>query len=412
MTRLPAFLLCTSIAVGAGCSKTEKPVFNGAGFTADPAPPGPLNGLFLTTDNGSDQVSAVDPLTRQVKWNIPVGFIPVELEGPHHMTADPGGQFAYLNLSEAVIGSGSGPHGSHGTGTIPGFVLKLSTKDASLAAFVPVDPNPGDLTITPDGKTIYVTHYDLVKLGKGVQAGDLRQGDSNLVVINPQSMSVTRRVPLCPAAHGTRLSPDAKTLYATCLTDEMVVVDLATFTVTRKLLPGITTESPSCTRCPYALSVAPDATVWVSSLGPGGGTTGGGRVDVYDPAANAFDAARSVPNLCGRALFAAFHQKSASPTDYLAYVPEQGGSCGDSVQIYQSAGPGQPSASAGQVALARDACFNAHILMLSPDGKTGYLVCEGDHVNPGTFAFLDLQNNSVISSAPLGVFPDGMAFIP
>ena len=108
-----------------------------------------------------------------MKWSIPVGFNPVELEGPHHITPDPAGQFVYLNLTEAVAGSGSGPHGSHGTGTIPGFVLKLRTSDGIQVAFAQVDPNPGDLVTSPDGKTLYVTHYDLVKLGKGVQAGDL-----------------------------------------------------------------------------------------------------------------------------------------------------------------------------------------------------------------------------------------------
>src|ERR1700682_3572367 len=169
-------------AIALACSKTDKPVFTMAHFKSDPAPAGPLNGLFLTTDNGSDLLSAVDPVARTVKWSIPVGFIPVELEGPHHITADPAGQFVYVNLSEAVVGSGSGPHGSHGTGTIPGFVLKIRTSDSSQVAFAQVDPNPGDLIITADGKTLYVTHYDLLKLGIGVQAGDLRQGDSNLAV--------------------------------------------------------------------------------------------------------------------------------------------------------------------------------------------------------------------------------------
>ena len=157
-----AFLGCALVA----CGKSEKPLFTGAAFTTDPAPPGPLNGLFLTTDNGSDQLSAVDPASQTVRFHLPVGFIPVELEGPHHVTADPGGQFVYLNLSETVVGCGSGPHGAHGTGVIPGFVLKLSTKNGDQVAFAQVDPNPGDLTLSPDGKTLYVTHYDLVKLSK------------------------------------------------------------------------------------------------------------------------------------------------------------------------------------------------------------------------------------------------------
>src|SRR5256885_2619259 len=315
------------------CGKSETPVFHGAAFGADRPAPGPLNGLFLTTDNGSDLLSAVDPATRHVRFSIPVGFIPVELEGPHHLVADPAGKFVYINLSEAVAGSGTGPHGSHGTGTIPGFVLKLSTKDGTQVAFAQVDPNPGDLTISPDGKTIYVTHYDLVKLGKMTPANP-RLGDSNLVVIDTASMNVTKRVPLCPAAHGVRLTPDGKTLYSTCGADEIAIVNLSdpTLTPTLKLLPNLT-ETPTCTRCPSALTIAPDATVWVSSLGPGAGTANGnGGIDIYDPASGNFTTVRPPDFLHGPALFAAFQRTAAS---YLAYVPEQN-PAGDKVHVYST----------------------------------------------------------------------------
>ena len=406
-----ARMIALLATIGLACGKTDKPAFTLADFKSDPSPPGPLHGLFLTTDNGSDLLSAVDPVTRAVKWSIPVGFNPVELEGPHHITPDPAGQFVYLNLSEAVVGSGSGPHGSHGTGTIPGFVLKLRTSDGTLAGFAQVDPNPGDLVSSPDGKTLYVTHYDLVKLGKGAQAGDLRQGDSNLAVIDTATMAVTKKVPICPAAHGARLSADARTLYATCLTDEIAVVDVSNpaFPSQRVLLPN-SSETPTCSHCPYALAVGPDGAVWVSSLGPGGGTTGKGSVNFYDPVAGKFDPGRTV-NYCGRALFAAFAPDPGSSPGYFVYVPEQG-PCGDAVHAYRSGGPGQAPPAVGQIQFTRADCFNAHILNISADGKIGYLVCEGDHVGPGSFAFLDLQALTTLSSVPLGVFPDGMALVP
>ena len=400
-------LVATSLALSA-CGKGETPVFHGAAFGADRPATGPLNGLFLTTDNGSDLLSAVDPATQKVRFSIPVGFIPVELEGPHHLAADPAGRFVYINLSEAVAGSGTGPHGSHGTGTIPGFVLKLATKDGAQVAFAQVDPNPGDLTISPDGKTIYVTHYDLVKLGKMTPANP-RLGDSNLVVIDAASMNVTKRVPLCPAAHGVRLTPDGKTLYSTCGADEIAIVNLSdpALTPTRKLLPGLA-ETPNCTRCPYALTIAPDATVWVSSLGPGAGLAGGnGGLDVYDPAVGDFDPARSANFVRGRGLFAAFQGTAAS---FQAYVPEQN-PAGDKVHVYTQA-TGQARVETQSIALDRKDCLNAHMLSLSADGNTGYLVCEGDHVGPGTFTFLDLRTPATLASTPLGVFPDGLVLIP
>ncbi|MFL5396069.1 MAG: YncE family protein [Myxococcales bacterium] len=406
----PARVIAMFVLALASCGKTEQPVFQGAQFNTDPPAPGPLNGLFVTTDNGSDRLSAVDPVTQKVRFTIPVGFIPVELEGPHHLVADPAGRFLYINLSEAVVGSGTGPHGAHGSGTIPGFVLKLSTKDGSQVGFAQVDPNPGDLTISPDGKTIYVTHYDLVKLGAAAAQGDLRKGDSNLVVIDAATMNVTRRVPLCPAAHGVRLTPDGKTLYSTCDTDEIAIVDLtaATLTAKRVLLPNLQ-ESPSCQRCPYALTIAPDSTVWVSSLGPGAGLAGGaGGLDIYDPALNRFDEARSADFLGGRGLFAAFR---GDPTSYEAYVPEQNPGAGDKIHVYTTTA--RTSRVEGNPVLLDPAtCRNAHMISLSSDGNTGYLVCEGDHVGPGTFTFLDLGTATVGPSVQLGVFPDGLVLIP
>src|SRR5438105_9837108 len=154
---------------------------------------------------------------------------------------------------------------------------------------------------------MYVTHCGRVKLGKMTSANP-RLGDSNLIVSDTVSMNVTKRVPVCPAAHGVRLTPDGKTLYTTCDTDEIAIVDLSNpaLPVRRVLLPNMT-ESPSCTRCPYALTIAPDSTVWVSSLGPGAGTLGGnGGLDIYDPTVGAFDPGRSASFARGRALFAAF----------------------------------------------------------------------------------------------------------
>jgi YVTN family beta-propeller protein len=410
----PARIISTFVLALASCGKTEQPVFQGTGFNTDPPAPGPLNGLFVTTDNGSDRLSVVDPATQKVRFTIPVGFIPVELEGPHHLAADPAGRFLYINLSEAVVGSGTGPHGAHGTGTIPGFVLKLSTKDGSQVGFAQVDPNPGDLTISPDGKTIYVTHYDLNKLGQ-MTLQNPRLGDSKLVVIDAATMNVTKRVPLCPAAHGVRLTPDGKTLYSTCDTDEIAVVDLTNPALTPRLVPLVPgqPESPSCTRCPYALTIAPDSTVWVSSLGPGAGTLGGsGGLDIYDPALNGFDKARSASFARGRGLFAAFKGTAAS---YQAYVPEQNPAVGDRIHVYTTTA-GEPRTEGNPILLDRAICLNAHMISLSSDGDTGYLVCEGDHVGPGTFSFLDLRTTTAtspaISSTQLGVFPDGLVLIP
>ena len=71
-------LVVASLALSA-CGKGETPIFHGAAFDTDPPAPGPLNGLFLITDNGSELLSAVDSAAQKVRFSISVGFIPVEL---------------------------------------------------------------------------------------------------------------------------------------------------------------------------------------------------------------------------------------------------------------------------------------------------------------------------------------------
>jgi hypothetical protein len=363
-------------------------------WSTDPAPVS-LHGRIVTTNNGDDTLSVFDPASGQVVGRVPVGFIPVELEGPHHIAADAAGAYVYLNLSEAVAGSGTGPHGAHGTGTQPGYTLKLAADTGRLVGQTRVEPNPGDLTLSADGATIYVTHYDLIKWTRGAQSGDLRMGDADLLVIDAASMTISATVPLCPAPHGVRTSADQKTLYSTCGPDEIAIVDLGDLAAgaRRVPLPGYS-EQPACERCPYAIGVAPDGAVWVSSLGAGGGATGRGGIDVYDPVHAAFDPARS-QTLCGRAVFAAF-------TADKVYVPEQG--CGDALDLYDLHGVG-----AGRIALTPAQCLNAHMILAAGDGATAWLVCEGDHIGPGSLVTIDLAHATVAAEVALGVFPDGLA---
>src|SRR5687767_14361995 len=86
----------------------------GSMWPETPVPPWAARERFMITDNRSDTlsiVSATGPIERLA--SVPIGNVPVELEGPHHISASPDGLFVYVNLSNYVPGSGSGPHGSH-----------------------------------------------------------------------------------------------------------------------------------------------------------------------------------------------------------------------------------------------------------------------------------------------------------
>src|SRR4051812_41845528 len=99
MRRLLRFLAGV-VVLGAGCGD-RVPEYQGAPFTHDP-PQATLLGRIVTTDNGTDTLSVVDPSGVAPVGRVPVGFNPVELEGPHHLAVDPAGKFVYVNLSLAV----------------------------------------------------------------------------------------------------------------------------------------------------------------------------------------------------------------------------------------------------------------------------------------------------------------------
>src|SRR5207302_227146 len=126
--------------------------------------PKPGEGRIYITDNLDDTMSIVDldsadSGTPKLLAKVPVGFVPVEREGPHHVSVDKSGEFYYFGVSNFVPGSGSGPHGVHGAGTIDGHMVKMSVKDNAQVAEVRVEPNPGDVRLTPDGKTLLATHF-------------------------------------------------------------------------------------------------------------------------------------------------------------------------------------------------------------------------------------------------------------
>jgi len=400
-----------ALAVGltaiVGCGE-EVAIYDQPPFRRDPAPIGRLNGRFVTSNSYDDSMSIVDPSGSAPGARLPVGLSPVELEGPHHVAVDPAGRAVYVNLSLSVASSASGPHGSHGTGQMPGYVLKLDTRDGKVIGRVQVDANPGDNLLSADGKTLFVSHYDLVRWVHASHGEDPRAGDSSLIAIDTEKMIVRRRVPICPAAHGLRQSADGATLYVACGPDEIAVVDLrpSAWSVRRVPLPGLK-EDINCRRCPYGLGVAPDGTVWVASLGT---SAGRGGVDVFDPRAGdggAFDPARSI-TVGGSAMFPEF---AAVPGGFRVVLAEQG-LAGDFVHIYDPTGPGQPPRSLSSWPLSPQQCLNVHMLVLSRDARRAHLVCEGDHRGPGRVAWLDLESGVVSASVAVGVFPDALAWVP
>lgn len=384
----------------AGCT-VQYPA--GAQWPGPPEPDYVHQARFAVTVNLSDKLAFVsaDASKPALFGSVAVGDVPVELEGPHHLAASPDGKYIYYNLSNYVPGTGSGPHGSHGTGTVPGSLVKLDAATGEELGEVLVDRSPGDVILSTDGKYAYVTHYDLARLGTQLAQGlPEEQGYSGVAIVDTDTMTRLSLTMVCPTAHGEGLSADGKTLYVTCaLSDQLAILDVsdpAHPTVKNKLGVGPNPAVPPspAVYSPYALTVSPkDGTVWISD-------NAAGDVRVYEPTTGKMNDARAVP-VGGIAMFGTFTSDGNT-----LFVPHQGD---DQVTRIDPSGATAPFT----LALPQGACKNAHVFALAPDDHNAVLICEGDHVMlQGTAVFMTASPFVAVSSLQVGMFPDGAAWLP
>ncbi|MCK6546480.1 YncE family protein [Myxococcota bacterium] len=362
--------------------------------------PGVGAGRVILTNNLDDTLSIFDLATigdpaQQELARVPLGLVPVELEGPHHAAVDPSGAYYYVAISNYVPGGGSGPHGAHGTGRADGYCLKYRAPDNELVASVRVDPNPGDITISPDGKTIYLTHYDLLRIQDNLASADPTAVDARLAIVDAETMTRKVMVSLCPAPHGVLTSADGRWVYAACYSDELAIVDTTdpSYPVTRVKVAADAGGVTDAVYGPYALAVDPvRGDVWVSG-------TRAKRMLVWDAATGEMRPDRAV-DLEGGPIFGGFSADGAR-----LYVAHQGT---DGVAVIDPA----TSTVLRTVRLPPPVCTSPHQIVLDPSETWGLLSCEGDHVGPGTFVVLELAPEARYHHhVPVGVFPDYVGVI-
>jgi DNA-binding beta-propeller fold protein YncE len=358
--------------------------------------PGVGAGKVLVTNSGDDTLSLLDPQTLAPLFRAPTGRIPAEREGPHHATATPDGRAFFVGISNFVPGSGSGPHGSHGNGTVDGYLLGYDAATGRLLDEVRVDRSPGDVRITPNGRLVVQTHFDLQSILDAVMRGDdPRAVWSRLAVIDPATMTRVAMIPVCPAAHGVAPSADGLVAYVSCWgSDELAVVSLADpitedSAVERFPVGPGGGDPTSPTYGPYAATVAPDGTVWVSNLE-------GRSVAVFDAASRAVTDRIPLP---GSPFFGAF-----SPDGAAFYLPVQNP---DALVIIDTT-----TQAVAQHAFEAGTCRAPHGSLLLPNGELA-VVCEGDRVAPGTVVRLDVDAfpPRQLAHHEVGVYPDDLVLL-
>ncbi len=401
---LVPFALLALAAPSSGCGEGDVVFDSEDPWQSQSDWPGIGAGKIMVTNSGDDTLSFLDPDTLDPLYRASTGRVPAEREGPHHGAASPDGHFYYVGLSNVVPAGGSGPHGSHGTGTVDGYLLRYECETNAPAGEVRVDRSPGDVRTTPDGRFVLQSHFDLQSIIEASANGeDPRELKSALAVIDAESMETAAKIPMCPASHGMGLAPDGSVAYVTCWgSDELAIVplgeapssDAEVVRVPVQEGAGGNPESP--TFGPYAATVAPGgAEVWISNLE-------GRSMSVYDVEAGAIDPARFV-ELPGSPLFASF-----STEGDLLYVPVQNPD--ELVTIDRATGD-----IVATLDFSTEECDAPHGTLLLGGGERLGVVCEGDHVGLGTVVRMDLtaEGGPAIEEVfQVGVYPDDLVYVP
>jgi DNA-binding beta-propeller fold protein YncE len=344
----------------------------------------------LVTNSLSDTISILDLDSMTVVDERPVGRNPIDIDGPHHVTVDEAKGVAFIALSYPTSNVLPGPHATHGSSTAFGWVQKLSLDDFGLVGQARVDPNPGDIVLSPDAKHVVVSHFDLQRAIDNPT--ELQQARARLAVIATDSIGTDaldrRYVTTCVAPHGMVFGGDGL-LYVACYGEDVVArVDLADSASVPELLelgPGAG-DFGAPNFGPYALLASPDG-AWIAVS-----NTISDDVRFLEVATGTIDDSRTLFTN-GAPFFPAFDADGAT----FAIVTQQP----DAIRVIEMA--------TGEELVARefvgDECELPHIVV--HEGVDYLVVCEGDKESPGKVVRLD-PALSIVGEATVGLYPDAI----
>lgn len=160
-----------------------------------------------------DEVSVVhfDGKTARVVENIPVGYQPTEIEGPHGITVDPSGEYWYLTMAH---------------GNPYGRLYKYRTDNNKLVDYVELGIFPATMQISKASGLLFCVNFNLHG----------RMVPSTVSVVDPVSMSEITQVTTGAMPHGSRISPDGTKHYSVAMmSGELFEIDALSLQVSKVL---------------------------------------------------------------------------------------------------------------------------------------------------------------------------------
>lgn len=359
----------------------------------------PDGDFALVPSSASDTLTLVDLGSGKPVGASPMGRDPVAVDGPHQVVVDRTRGVAYAVLSYPGSAGNAGQH-SHGASNVPGWVQVLALDDLRAVGELRVDPNPGEIAVSDDGKRLVVTHFDLTAASNAQASIEARR--ASLAVVDPRTIQAfgtpePDKLLVCVAPHGVTLSrPDGAKAFVACYGEDVVaIVDL------------VDTNAP-VVRVPVAASVTLDPPAGPPAFGPYAVALSpmGARVAVSNRDAKELrflDVARAsmeslVVPLLGSPYFSAWSADGAR-----VFVPTRGL---DALSIVDAATGAVLRTKVFDVAT----CAQPLEAIVAADPATVFVVCEGLADVPGAVLTIDATTLEVRMRTAVGMSP-GRSFV-
>jgi DNA-binding beta-propeller fold protein YncE len=314
---------------------------------------------------------------------VPVGIMPSDIDGPHHITVAPDGKSYYITIAH---------------GTPFGSLWKMDAARDSLLGRAQVELFPTTIGLTPDGQFAFVANSDF--------HGDHPRTNVVSVVHTPTMTKITD-IPACDMPHGVRVNHSGTRVYISCMhSDEILQLEVATFGITRRAKtgeghtmavaagpshhgPAAQSASAGPGECaPTFISVSPDdKRLYVAC-------NYGNTLQVWD--AVTFKQIKEVP--VGKGAY----NVEPSPDGKLVIVTNKKD---QSVSLIHAG-------SLTEIARIPTSKKIVHGVAYSPDGRRAYISSESIGADPGAVDVIDLAARKHVSSIPIPGQPTGITILP
>ena len=311
--------------------------------------------------------------TLTVEKVVPVGLMPTDVDGPHHVAIAPDGQSYFVSIAHGQ------PFGS---------LWRIAIDGDTLIGRAPLEMFPTTISLTPDGDLAFVANSDF--------HGD-HPRENVVTVVHVPSMTTITHIPACDMPHGVRVNHAGTFAYVTCMhSDELLEIDAGSLQIVRRHPARLAAagehadhaSAPAAAHegcAPTFVSVsADDKSLYVAC-------NHGNTLQVWDAAS--FAPVKEIAAGNGA------YNVEPSPDGRWVIVTnkkEQSISLFDAKRLVE----------VERIATTKKI---VHGVTYSPDGRYAFITQESIGADPGAVDMLDLTTRKVIASVPVPAQPTGIA---